>query len=167
MVNSGTVIGTDGFGNANERGEWIKIIQSGSVNIGDRVRIGSCTTIDRGAIEDTKVAHDVIIGNQCQIAHNVQIGNNTAVSNGVGMAGSLSLGSHCNVDDGSTLNGHIDICDHVNISKMAMVMSPITHPGDYRSGIPAQEHQDSLMTQGLILNLEDMHRHINILYKNC
>lgn len=47
LIQSGTVIGADGFGYANERGEWIKIPQLGSVRIGDRVEIGACTTIDR------------------------------------------------------------------------------------------------------------------------
>lgn len=46
LIQSGTVIGADGFGYANERGEWIKIPQLGSVRIGDRVEIGACTTID-------------------------------------------------------------------------------------------------------------------------
>lgn len=49
LVQSGTVIGSDGFGYANERGNWVKIPQLGSVRIGDRVEIGACTTIDRGA----------------------------------------------------------------------------------------------------------------------
>ncbi|MDW3203082.1 UDP-3-O-(3-hydroxymyristoyl)glucosamine N-acyltransferase, partial [Vibrio sp. 1865] len=53
LVQSGTVIGSDGFGYANDKGEWIKIPQLGSVRIGNRVEIGACTTIDRGALEDT------------------------------------------------------------------------------------------------------------------
>ncbi|MCG6283050.1 UDP-3-O-(3-hydroxymyristoyl)glucosamine N-acyltransferase, partial [Vibrio diabolicus] len=52
LVQSSTVIGSDGFGYANERGEWIKIPQLGSVRIGNRVEIGACTTIDRGALDD-------------------------------------------------------------------------------------------------------------------
>ena len=45
--------------------------QLGGVTIGNRVEIGACTTIDRGALEDTRIADNVIIDNQCQIAHNV------------------------------------------------------------------------------------------------
>ncbi|MGU3843042.1 UDP-3-O-(3-hydroxymyristoyl)glucosamine N-acyltransferase, partial [Vibrio diabolicus] len=44
LVQSGTVIGSDGFGYANDKGEWIKIPQLGSVRIGNRVEIGACTT---------------------------------------------------------------------------------------------------------------------------
>ncbi len=83
------MVGADGFGYANDRGNWVKIPQIGRVIIGDRVEIGACTTIDRGALDDTVIGNGVIIDNQCQIAHNVVIGDNTAVAGGVIMAGSL------------------------------------------------------------------------------
>ncbi|MEP2652293.1 MAG: UDP-3-O-(3-hydroxymyristoyl)glucosamine N-acyltransferase, partial [Paraglaciecola sp.] len=56
LVQANTVIGSDGFGYANENGKWIKIPQLGSVIIGDRVEIGASTTIDRGAIDNTILA---------------------------------------------------------------------------------------------------------------
>ncbi|MGR5488859.1 UDP-3-O-(3-hydroxymyristoyl)glucosamine N-acyltransferase, partial [Vibrio alfacsensis] len=74
LVQSSTVIGSDGFGYANEKGEWVKIPQVGTVRIGNRVEIGACTTIDRGALDDTIIEDNVIIDNQMQIAHNVHIG---------------------------------------------------------------------------------------------
>ncbi|VFS72222.1 UDP-3-O-(3-hydroxymyristoyl)glucosamine N-acyltransferase [Kluyvera cryocrescens] len=75
LIQSSTVIGSDGFGYANDRGNWVKIPQLGRVIIGDRVEIGACTTIDRGALDDTQIGNGVIIDNQCQIAHNVVIGD--------------------------------------------------------------------------------------------
>ncbi|MBN0796066.1 UDP-3-O-(3-hydroxymyristoyl)glucosamine N-acyltransferase, partial [Pseudomonas aeruginosa] len=68
LIQSSTVIGADGFGYANDRGNWVKIPQLGRVIIGDRVEIGACTTIDRGALDDTVIGNGVIIDNQCQIA---------------------------------------------------------------------------------------------------
>ena len=94
LIQSGTVIGSDGFGYANDRGNWVKIPQLGTVRIGDRVEIGASTTIDRGALDDTVIGNGVIIDNQCQIAHNVVIGDNTAVAGGVIMAGSLKIGRY-------------------------------------------------------------------------
>ena len=91
LIQSSTVVGSDGFGYANDRGNWVKIPQLGRVIIGDRVEIGACTTIDRGALDDTVIGNGVIIDNQCQIAHNVVIGDNTAVAGGVIMAGSLKV----------------------------------------------------------------------------
>ena len=57
LIQSSTVIGSDGFGYANEKGEWVKIPQVGSVRVGNRVEIGACTTIDRGALDDTAVSY--------------------------------------------------------------------------------------------------------------
>lgn len=128
LVQSGTVIGSDGFGYANERGNWVKIPQLGSVRIGDRVEIGACTTIDRGALDDTVIGSGVIIDNQCQIAHNVIIGDNTAVAGGVIMAGSLKIGRYCQIGGASVINGHMEICDRAVVTGMGMVMRPITEP---------------------------------------
>ncbi|MGP1932324.1 MAG: UDP-3-O-(3-hydroxymyristoyl)glucosamine N-acyltransferase, partial [Arsenophonus sp. ET-DL12-MAG3] len=69
LIQSGTVIGSDGFGYANEEGQWVKIPQLGTVIIGNNVEIGACTTIDRGALDNTIIGNGVIIDNQCQIAH--------------------------------------------------------------------------------------------------
>lgn len=122
------MVGADGFGYANDRGNWVKIPQIGRVIIGDRVEIGACTTIDRGALDDTIIGNGVIIDNQCQIAHNVVIGDNTAVAGGVIMAGSLKIGRYCMIGGASVINGHMEICDKVTVTGMGMVMRPITEP---------------------------------------
>ena len=106
----------------------VKIPQLGRVIIGDRVEIGACTTIDRGALDDTVIGNGVIIDNQCQIAHNVVIGDNTAVAGGVIMAGSLKIGRYCMIGGASVINGHMEICDKVTVTGMGMVMRPITEP---------------------------------------
>lgn len=125
LVQSGTVIGSDGFGYANDKGEWIKIPQLGSVRIGNRVEIGACTTIDRGALEDTIIEDNVILDNQLQIAHNVQIGYGTVMPGGTIVAGSTKIGKYCQIGGASVLNGHITIADGVAITGMGMVMRSI------------------------------------------
>lgn len=74
VIQSGAVIGGEGFGFANEKGVWRKIAQIGGVTIGDDVEIGVNTAVDRGALSDTRIADGVKLDNQIQIAHNVQIG---------------------------------------------------------------------------------------------
>jgi UDP-3-O-[3-hydroxymyristoyl] glucosamine N-acyltransferase len=74
IIHSGAVIGTDGFGFANEGGVYIKIPQTGRVVIGDDVDIGANTTIDRGALADTIIEDGVKLDNQIQIGHNCHIG---------------------------------------------------------------------------------------------
>ncbi|UVK77473.1 MAG: UDP-3-O-(3-hydroxymyristoyl)glucosamine N-acyltransferase [Sodalis sp. Fse] len=156
IIQSGAVIGADGFGYANDRGNWIKIPQLGRVIIGDRVEIGACTTIDRGALDDTRIGNGVIIDNQCQIAHNVIIGDNTAVAGGVIMAGSLTIGRYCMIGGASVINGHMEICDKVTVTGMGMVMQPITKPGVYSSGIPLQPNKIWRKTAVLVMNIREM-----------
>lgn len=160
LIQSGTVIGADGFGYANDRGNWIKIPQLGRVIIGNNVEIGACTTIDRGALDDTIIGNGVIIDNQCQIAHNVVIGDNTAVAGGVIMAGSLKIGRYCMIGGASVINGHMEICDKVNITGMGMVMRPITEPGVYSSGIPLQPNKVWRKTAALVMNIDDISKRL-------
>jgi UDP-3-O-[3-hydroxymyristoyl] glucosamine N-acyltransferase len=137
IVHSGAVIGSDGFGFANERGNWLKIPQTGAVVIGADCEIGANTTIDRGAIDNTVIGNNVIIDNLCQIAHNVKVGDHTAIAGATIIAGSTKIGRYCIIGGGACINGHIEICDGAHISGMAMVMKPITEKGVYSSGIPA------------------------------
>ncbi|WP_058912346.1 UDP-3-O-(3-hydroxymyristoyl)glucosamine N-acyltransferase [Entomohabitans teleogrylli] len=160
LIQSGTVIGADGFGYANDRGNWVKIPQLGRVIIGDRVEIGACTTIDRGALDDTLIGNGVIIDNQCQIAHNVVIGDNTAVAGGVIMAGSLKIGRYCMIGGASVINGHMEICDKVTVTGMGMVMRPITEPGIYSSGIPLQPNKVWRKTAALVMNIDEMSKRL-------
>ncbi|WP_392566362.1 UDP-3-O-(3-hydroxymyristoyl)glucosamine N-acyltransferase [Utexia brackfieldae] len=165
LIQSSTVIGADGFGYANERGNWIKIPQLGSVVIGNYVEIGACTTIDRGALDDTIIGNGVIIDNQCQIAHNDIIGDHTAVAGGVIMAGSLKIGRYCMIGGASVINGHMEICDKVTVTGMGMVMRPITEPGVYSSGIPLQPNKVWRKTASLVLHIDEMSKRLKALEK--
>ena len=167
LIQSGTVIGADGFGYANERGNWIKIPQLGTVVIGDRVEIGACTTIDRGALDNTQIGNGVIIDNQCQIAHNVIIGDNTAVAGGVIMAGSLKIGRYCMIGGASVINGHMEICDKVTVTGMGMVMRPITEPGVYSSGIPLQSNKQWRKTAALVMNINEINKRLKTLERQA
>ncbi|MBC8944077.1 MULTISPECIES: UDP-3-O-(3-hydroxymyristoyl)glucosamine N-acyltransferase [Xenorhabdus] len=160
LIQSGAVIGSDGFGYANDRGNWIKIPQLGTVMIGDRVEIGSCTTIDRGALDNTVIGNGVIIDNQCQIAHNVTIGDNTAIAGGVIMAGSLKIGRYCMIGGASVINGHMEICDKVTVTGMSMVIRPITEPGVYSSGMPVQQNKVWRKTAALVMNINEMNKRL-------
>ena len=165
LVQSGTVIGADGFGYANERGEWIKIPQLGGVVIGNRVEIGANTCIDRGAIDDTRIADNVIIDNLCQIAHNVEIGYGTALAGATTFAGSTKIGKYCIIGGASVFNGHIEVCDQVTITGMAMVMRSISEPGIYSSGIPAQTNKEWRKTAARTLHIDDMYKRLSNIEK--
>lgn len=141
LIHSGAVIGSDGFGNANDRGVWYKIHQLGKVVMGDNVEIGANTTIDRGAIDDTVIGNGVKIDNQVQIGHNVCIGDHTAIAGCVGIAGSVKVGRHCMIGGRVGIAGHLEIADGVVITGMASIAQSITESGVYASAIPAISHK--------------------------
>ncbi len=142
VIQSGAVLGGEGFGFANHQGVWHKIAQVGGVTIGDDVEIGANTTIDRGALSDTLIGNGVKLDNQIQIAHNVQIGENTAIAACVGISGSAKIGRNCMLAGGVGLVGHIEICDGVFITGMTMVTHSITEAGAYSSGTAMQPASD-------------------------
>lgn len=165
LIQANTVIGADGFGYANEKGEWIKIPQLGSVQIGNRVEIGSCTTIDRGAIEDTVIEDNVIIDNHLQIAHNVHIGYGSALAGCTTVAGSVTIGKYCIIGGASVLNGHITIADGVTITGMGMVMRSIPEKGIYSSGIPLQTNKEWRKTATRVMKIDEMNKRLKALEK--
>lgn len=165
LIQSSTVIGSDGFGYANEMGKWIKIPQTGKVIIGNMVEIGACTCIDRGAIDNTVIEDNVIIDNLCQIAHNVHIGFGTAVAGATVFAGSVKIGKYCIIGGTSVFNGHIEIADQVTISGMCMVMRSIHEKGVYSSGIPAQSNKEWRITASRVLHINEMYHKVNALEK--
>lgn len=133
-IQSGTVIGSDGFGFAPDSGRWERIAQLGKVILGDDVQIGSNTSIDRGALENTVIGDNVIIDNLVHIAHNVKIGSGSAIAGCVGIAGSTTIGKHCIFAGGVAIAGHLTICDGVQLNGMAMITNSIHEPGSYSSG---------------------------------
>jgi len=165
VIQSGAVLGGEGFGFANEKGVWQKIAQIGGVLIGDDVEIGVNTAIDRGALADTLIGNGVKLDNQIQIAHNVQVGDHTAMAACVGISGSAKIGKHCMLAGGVGLVGHIEICDGVFITGMTMVTRSITEPGSYSSGTAMQPAAEWRKSAARIRQLDDMARRLQQLEK--
>ncbi len=134
FIKSGAVLGSDGFGNTQEEGRWVRIPQHGGLRIGHDVQIGAVTTIDRGAIGDTVIADGVVIDNLVQIGHNCRIGEDTAIVSCVGIAGSVVIGKRCILAGAVGVADHVTICDDVHLTGMAMVTGSIDQPGMYSSG---------------------------------
>ena len=93
-LHSGVVIGADGFGYVTSESVHEKFPQVGHVVIGDDVEIGANTTVDRGALEPTRIGSGTKIDNLVQIAHNVQIGEHCMICGQTGLAGSAIVGNH-------------------------------------------------------------------------
>lgn len=138
LIHPGAVIGSDGFGLANDAGTWVKIPQLGGVIIGDDAEIGANTTIDKGSLGDTIIGRGVKLDNQIQIGHNVQIGDHTIIAGCVGIAGSTRIGRHCMIGGGVGIVGHIEIVDNVHVTGGSIILQSVLEPGVYSSGTPLQ-----------------------------
>jgi len=144
IVHSGAVLGADGFGFApmpGGQGAWAKIAQLGGVVVGDDVEIGANTTIDRGALEDTRVGNGVKLDNQIMIAHNVVIGEHTAMAACVGIAGSTRIGARCTIGGAAMLSGHLTLVDDVHVSGGTAITASIHQAGRYTGVYPFDEHR--------------------------
>jgi UDP-3-O-[3-hydroxymyristoyl] glucosamine N-acyltransferase len=139
IFHSGSVIGSDGFGNAMTPEGWVKVPQVGGVRIGNDVEIGACTSVDCGAIDDTVIENGVRIDNQIQIGHNVHLGEHTAVAASAAIAGSARIGKRCLIAGLAGIAGHIEICDDVTILGKGMVSKSINKPGAYASNFPVED----------------------------
>ena len=142
IFHPGVVLGSDGFGNAQTPDGWVKVPQVGGVVIGDDVEIGSNTTVDCGAIDDTVIEDGVRIDNLCMIAHNVRIGAHTALAGMTGIAGSATIGKRCLFAGNSGSVGHVTICDDVVVLARAVITHDIKEPGAYSGLFPAEPARD-------------------------
>ena len=165
IIHSGAVIGTDGFGFANEGGVYIKIPQTGRVVIGDDVDIGANTTIDRGALADTVIEDGVKLDNQIQIGHNCHIGAHTAMAGCVGVAGSAKIGKYCTFGGAAMVLGHLTIADHVHISSGSMVSRSILEAGQYTGFYPLAKNAEWEKSAAIVRNLATMREKIRALEK--
>lgn len=165
ILHSGAVIGTDGFGFANEGGVYIKIPQTGRVLIGDDVDIGANTTIDRGALEDTIIEDGVKLDNQIQIGHNTRIGAHTAMAGCVGVAGSAKIGSRCTFGGAAMVLGHLEIADNVHISSGSMVSRSVLEPGQYTGFYPLAKNAEWERSAAIVRNLGSMREKLRALEK--
>lgn len=128
-IHSGAVIGADGFGYAFGEGKYWKFPQAGIVEIGDDVEIGANTTIDRGSLDDTRIAEGVKLDNLVHVGHNCQIGAHTVVAAQVGLSGSCvfgkrvvvggqaGFGERCKLEDDAVVGGQSGVLGGKTIRK--------------------------------------------------
>lgn len=160
ILHSGAVLGADGFGFAPAAKGWQKIAQVGGVVIGNQVEIGANTTIDRGALEDTRIGDGAKLDNQIQIAHNVQIGEHTVIAACVGISGSSRIGAHCVIGGGCGISGHVEIADHVHLTGMTMVTHNLKQAGVYSSGTGIEENHSWRKNAVRFRQLDDLARRL-------
>lgn len=148
VVQSGAVLGSTGFGYVRnpENGEYLLFPQQGRLVVEDDVEIGANTTIDRGALGETRIGRGAKIDNLVHIGHNCSIGRNVVIAAQVGISGS------CVVEDSAVLAGQVGLGDHVHVGPGVILGGQggifpgksVTGSGEMFAGTPAEPVKDYL-----------------------
>ncbi len=117
IVHSGAVLGSDGFGYVRDQatGRYEKFPQIGRLEIEDDVEIGANTTIDRGALDTTRIARGAKIDNLVHIGHNCQIGEDVVIAAQTGLSGSIII------EKNVVLGGQVGVGEHARIEEGVML----------------------------------------------
>ncbi|MCA9549322.1 MAG: UDP-3-O-(3-hydroxymyristoyl)glucosamine N-acyltransferase [Myxococcales bacterium] len=145
ILHAGVVIGSDGFGFAQDPGEdgveHIKIPQLGDVELEADVEIGANTCVDRGALGTTRIGRGTKIDNLVQIGHNVEIGPGSILVAQSGVAGSSVLGREVILGAQSGISGHLTVGDRSLVHGQAGVMEDLPE-GSVVVGSPAEDKRE-------------------------
>lgn len=127
VIHAGSVVGSDGFGYVRDSksGRYQKFPQMGRLEIGDDVEIGANCTVDRGALDVTRIGRGTKIDNLVHIGHNVHIGEDVVIAAQTGLSGSVV------VEDNVVIGGQVGIGDHVRIESEVILGA--------KSGIPSRK----------------------------
>jgi UDP-3-O-[3-hydroxymyristoyl] glucosamine N-acyltransferase len=112
-VHAGAVLGSDGFGYVRDpaTGHHEKFPQIGKLEIEDDVEIGANTTIDRGALETTRIGRGTKIDNLVHIGHNCHVGENVIIAAQAGFSGSITI------EDNVVVGGQVGVGEHARIQE--------------------------------------------------
>ena len=127
VVQAGAVLGSDGFGFVRDlkTGRYEKFPQAGRLILEDDVEIGANSTVDRGALDATRIRRGTKIDNLVHVGHNVDIGEDVVIAAQTGVSGSSVI------EDGVIIGGQVGIADHVRIESGAILGA--------QSGIPSKK----------------------------
>jgi len=127
IVQAGAVLGSAGFGYVrdSQTGRYEPFPQIGRVVIEDDVEIGANSTVDRGALDETRIGRGTKIDNLVHVGHNVHIGQDVVIAAQTGLSGSAV------VEDNVIIGGQVGIADHVRIEAGAILGA--------QSGIPTKK----------------------------
>jgi len=113
----------------------VELPHVGRAILGDRVRIGANSCVDRGLLQDTILEDDVKLDNLVQIGHNVRIGARTMMASFVGIPGSCDIGADVIIGGQAGLADHLTVGDGAKIAGHSGIMHNVP-AGEVWSGYP-------------------------------
>ncbi len=167
IVHAGAVLGADGFGFVRdmETGAYTQFPQQGRLVIESDVEIGANTTIDRGALEETRVRRGTKIDNLVHVGHNCDIGEDvilvaltgisgsSTIGNGAVLAGQVGIGDHAHVGPGVILGGQAGVLNGKTLTNQGLA------PGTVLWGTPARPLKQVLREQATLIRLAKRRAH--------
>jgi UDP-3-O-[3-hydroxymyristoyl] glucosamine N-acyltransferase len=159
-IQSGAVIGSDGFGYETVSGVHHREAQVGYVKLEDDVEIGANTTIDRARFSVTLIGTGTKIDNLVQLAHNVRTGPHCIIVSQVGISGSTVLGHHVVLGGQVGMGGHLKIGDGAMIGGQSGLNEDIP-AGAYVRGSPPHPFQLAHRIEILKSRLPELFKRVN------
>jgi UDP-3-O-[3-hydroxymyristoyl] glucosamine N-acyltransferase len=161
MVHAGAVLGADGFGYVRDAktGAYTQFPQQGTLVIEDDVEIGANSTIDRGALKQTRIGRGTKIDNLVHVGHNCDIGEDvilvaltgisgsSTVGNGAVIAGQVGIGDHVHIGPGVILGGQAGVFSGSKVTNEGL------KPGTVLYGTPARPLKQVLREQAVLARL--------------
>jgi UDP-3-O-[3-hydroxymyristoyl] glucosamine N-acyltransferase len=164
IVQSGSIIGADGFGYMPANGRHVKIPHTGTVVLEDEVEIGANCTIDRGTFGETRIGSGTKLDNLIHVAHNVQIGKNTLIAAQTGISGSTKIGNNVKIGGQVGFVGHIEIGDDTSFGAQSGISKSVPAGGTY-FGFPAKEIMQAKREEASIRRLPELYKRVKTLEK--
>jgi UDP-3-O-[3-hydroxymyristoyl] glucosamine N-acyltransferase len=149
VIQTGATIGEDGFGFwRNKEGKLDKFPHHCGVEIGDDVEIGAHTTVDRGALEWTRIGRGTKIDNLVHVGHNVRVGEDCVITAQCLIAGSAKIGARCWIAPCACIRNWAVIGDEAMVGLGAVVTKSVA-PGETVMGVPARPRAEFLKRSSL------------------
>jgi UDP-3-O-[3-hydroxymyristoyl] glucosamine N-acyltransferase len=161
VVHAGAVLGADGFGYVRDpaSGAYTQFPQQGTLVIEDDVEIGANSTIDRGALAETRIRRGTKIDNLVHVGHNCDIGEDvilvaltgvsgsSTVGKGAVIAGQVGIGDHAHIGPGVILGGQAGVLSGKTVTNEGL------KPGTVLWGTPARPLKQVLREQVVLARL--------------
>jgi len=164
-LENGAIVGADGFGfSKNEKGEWVKIPQSGPVRLGDRVDVQANACVDRATVGSTEIGDGSKIDNLVQVGHGSKVGQNTLICAQSGLAGSSVIGNNVILAGQTGIAGHCSVGDGVILTAQSAVSHDVP-AGKMISGSPGFDNRVWLRAVTIFQRLPELLKRLDRLEK--
>lgn len=138
VIGPNTVISFTGFGYGRDTdGTPVSFPHFGGVTIGDRVEIGSNTSIDQGTLSNTVIENDAKIDNLVHVAHNCHIESGAFVIASTVLCGGVNVGRNSWIAPNSSILEKVKIGENATVGLSSTVIRNVME-NDVVVGSPAK-----------------------------